>query len=344
MLNEFLAWWLRQMLALVPRSWRRADSGPENAIVLAWHEESASADLLSRREHKETPLGRFTLDEGGLRQARALLGNRRAPAIVLRLPPGLLLERLVSLPLAAEQGLDRVMRYEMDRFTPFAADEVFFACAVRRRDRAGGKISVAISLVPRTRVAPALAALAQLRLAPTLLEAAAFGAEPQRIPLGAVDGGAGRWRRRGLLAAGAVCAALALVAGGLPFWLQAQARAAVEERIAAVKPRVDQAETLRKRIAAAAEGSDVLGAERARVGDALHAIATLTDLLADDTYLLGLSMQKRQVTMEGSSAAAARLLATLSANPSVHNAAFAAPVTRSEGGGDLFSIRAEIAP
>ncbi len=134
------------------------------------------------------------------------------------------------------------------------------------------------------------------------------------------------------------------MAGGLPFWLQAQARAAVEERIAAVKPRVDQAETLRKRIAAAAEGSDVLGAERARVGDALHAIATLTDLLADDTYLLGLSMQKRQVTLEGSSAAASRLLTTLSANPSVRNAAFAAPVTRSETGSDLFSIKAEIMP
>jgi general secretion pathway protein L len=344
MLNEFIAWWTRQMLGLVPPRWRPRDGGPANAIVLAWNEDTGGAELLTRRDHKETSLGRFSLDDEGLRLAGGMLGNRRAPAMVLRLPPGLLLERQVTLPLAAEQGLDRVARYEMDRFTPFTAEEVFFSCAVRRRDRAQGKMTAVISLVPRARLAGVLAALARLRLAPTMLEAASLGAEPRRIPIGAVDAAGQRWRRRGLVAAGVVCVALAMLAAGLPFWLQAEARDAVEQRIAALKPRVDQAEALRKRIAAAAEGSDAIGAERARVGDALHAIATLTEILGDDTYLLALSMQKRQVTMEGSSAAAAKLLTTLSADPTVRNAAFAAPVTRSESGADLFSIKAEIAP
>jgi general secretion pathway protein L len=94
----------------------------------------------------------------------------------------------------------------------------------------------------------------------------------------------------------------------------------------------------------AAEGRDVLGAEHGRVGDALHVIATLTAILTDDTHLTGLMMQKRQVTLEGQSAAAARLLTTLAADPAVRNAAFTAPVTRSETGEDIFSIRAEIAP
>jgi general secretion pathway protein L len=293
-------------------------------------------------------LGRFALDDAGLRQARGMLGNRRAPATVLRLPEGLLLERQVVLPLAADQGLDRVMRFEMDRFTPFAADEVFFAATVRRRDRAQGRLTVAISLVPRVRLAPILAAMAQLRLAATELEAPApaggFGAAPRRIPLGAVDRTGEGWRRGVLWAAGAVCAVLAVVAAGLPFWLQMEARAAVEERIAELRPRVDQADALRRRMAASAAGNDVIGAERARVGDALHAIATLTDILPNDTYLLGLTIQKRQVTMEGQSAAAARLLTTVSGDPTVRNAAFAAPVTRIENGMDLFSIKAEIAP
>ena len=97
-------------------------------------------------------------------------------------------------------------------------------------------------------------------------------------------------------------------------------------------------------MAASAEGNDAIGAERPRVGDALHAIAKLTDILGDDTLLPGLTIQKRQVTIEGESAAAAKLLTTLSTDPTVRNAAFAAPVTRSESGADLFSIKAEIAP
>jgi len=344
MLNEVFFWWLRQMLGLVPERWRARDAGPANAIVLAWNEAGGSAELFTRRDHKEASLGRFPLDEAGLRLARGLLGNRRAPVTVLRLPPGMLLERQVTLPLAAEQGLDRVVRYEMDRFTPFAADEVFFAATVLRRDRAQGRLTLGIALVPRVRLAAVLEAMAQLQLAPGLLEAANYGAEPRRIPLAAVDLGRERWRRRGLVAGGVACAALALAAVALPFWLQAGASDTVEARIAALKPRVAQAEALRQRMAASAEGSDVISGEHARVGDALHTIATLTDILTDDTYLTGLVMQKRQVTLEGQSAAAAKLLTTLSADPTVRNASFAAPVTRSDSGADLFSIKAEIAP
>ena len=140
------------------------------------------------------------------------------------------------------------------------------------------------------------------------------------------------------------CALLAVVAVALPFWLQAQAGDAIEARIAALKPRVAEADALRKRMAAAAEGSDALGGEHARVGDTLHAVAILTDTLADDTHLTALTIQKRQVTLEGQSAASAKLLTTLAAEPSVRNAAFAAPVTRAENGTDLFSIRAEVLP
>lgn len=344
MLNEFVAWWLRQMLGLVPERWRQREAGPANALVLAWNEAGGSAELFTRREHKEASLGRFTLDEAGLRVGRAMLANRRAPAVVLRLPPGLLLERQVTLPLAAEQGLDRVVRYEMDRFTPFTAEEVFFAATVLRRDRAQGRLTLGIALVPRARVAEVLAGMATLGLGPTLLEASAFGGPLRRIPLAGNDLRRERWQRRGLVAAGAACAALACAAVALPFWLQASASEAVEARIAGLKPRVAQAEALRRQMAASAAGNDAIGSERARVGDALHAIATLTDILANDTHLTGLTMQKRQVTLEGEAAAAAKLLTTLSADPTVRNAAFAAPVTRAETGADLFSIKAEIAP
>jgi general secretion pathway protein L len=344
MLNEIVSWWLRQMLGLVPASWRERDAGPANAIVLAWSEGTGTAELFARRDHKEASLGRFALDEAGLRQARKMLGNRRPPATVLRLPAGLLLEREVTLPLAAEQGLERVVRYEMDRFTPFAADEVFFAATVRRRDRAQGRLSLGISLVPRARIVPALAAMAALKLAPGMLEAAAPGGEARRIPLSRADRRRGRWADTMLSAAAIACAVLAVVALALPFWLQAQASAEVEARIADLKPRVAEAEALRTRMATAAAGSDAIGAERARVGDALHALATLTDILADDTHLTALTVQKRQVTLEGQSAAAAKLLTTLSTDPTIRNAAFAAPVTRAENGTDLFSIKAEVAP
>jgi hypothetical protein len=47
--------------------------------------------------------------------------------------------------------------------------------------------------------------------------------------------------------------------------------------------------------------------------------------------------------MAGRSAGAARLIGLLSADPTIRDAAFAAPVTRADSGGvDAFSIRAEL--
>ena len=97
-------------------------------------------------------------------------------------------------------------------------------------------------------------------------------------------------------------------------------------------------------MATSAAGSDAITSEKARVGDALQIVASLTDILGDDTHLIGLVLHQRQVTLEGQSAAAAKLITALSADPTIRNASFGAPVMRSETGADLFSIKAEVAP
>ena len=343
MLHEISSWWLRQMQELLPERLRQRAAGPANAVVLAW-DEAADIQLLLRRDHKETALGQFGLDEAGLRTARSMLGTRRRPAIILRLPPGMSLEREVTLPRAAEQGLDRVVRYEMDRFTPFTVEEVFYSYSLLRRDEARSRIVIGIVLVPRARVASALETMRQLQLSPTLLEAANSSGELQLIPLTAPATGELRWRGRGLVAAGVTCAALAVAVVVLPFWRQAEARSEVEARIAALKPQLERAEAVRRKLAADAESVDVFSAEHARVGNALQAIATLTDILPDDTHLISLVMQKREVSLQGESAAAAKLLTTLSADPTIRNAAFTAPVTRNVAGDDVFAIRVEMVP
>jgi len=343
MLTEIASWWLRQMQELLPQRLRQRAAGPANAVVFAW-DDPDDIQLLMRRDRKEVSLGYFGADEAGLRMARTMLGTRRGPAVVLRLPPGMLLEREVTLPRAAEQGLDRVVRYEMDRFTPFTVDEVFYSYRLLRRDDARSRVVISIVLVPRARLTSALETVRQLQLTPTLLEAADSSGELQRIPLTAPGASKLRWRGRGLAAAGATCAALAVAVVVLPFWRQAQARGEVEARIAALKPQLDRAEAVRKKLTADAASVDAFSAEHARVGDALHAIATLTGLLPDDTHLISLVMQKREVSMQGESAAAAKLLTTLSADPAIRNAAFTAPVTRNAAGVDVFAIRVEIVP
>ena len=346
MVNEFLAWWLQRLAELVPERLSRRLAAPSQALLVDVEEEFGQPlglALTIRRGRQHGRLGRFRLDAAGLRAARAVLPRqRRSRAVILRLPGSALLERQVAVPLAAERDPAGVLRYDMDRLTPFAADEVFWTWAVERRDEIRGNLHLRLSLVPKARVQPVLAALGAIGLVATEIQPAATDHVMPRIALIPAASARGRWRQRAAAVAAIGCAGLTLAAIVTPFATQAVQRAAVERRIAAMAPKVQLAEALRKRIANADASRDVLAAERARLGDPLVALAALTDLLPDDTYVSDLSLNARKLSFAGRSGGAARLIGLLSASPIVRNPVFGAPVTRTEDGQSLFSIRADL--
>jgi general secretion pathway protein L len=350
MIGDFFAWWAQHMLELVPERLRRSDGDTADAILIDPH---GSLDAIPpvvalsvRRHGQASTLGRYTLDGPGMRVAQgavaALGGNLR---IWLRLPPELLLEKHLTLPLAAERELDHVVAYEMDRETPFTAEEVYWSAAVEQRDRALGRLQIRLSLVPKALILPVVAALDQAGLHPTALYMVSAEGTPRQIELDIVRHAEGPLRRHAMTLAVAGCAALALVAVALPFVRQALALGQVETRIADLKPAVDKAEALRRQIAGTGAGADVVAAERARLGDPLNVLAAATQILPDDTHLTDMSMRQRKISLVGQSAAAAKLIGALAVDPTFKDPAFSAPVTRMDSGKtDLFSISAEARP
>ena len=347
MLDDFLTWWATQLASLAPARWRAVsgEAPQRRALVVAVRDLPPSGtpvvEVLARRRGGEDLLGRFVLDAAGLPSLRAIAGTWRAP-VLLQLPPGLLLEQRVTLPLAAEREPERVLSYEMDRLTPFAAADLFWTWALDRRDRPAGRIYLRLSLVPKARLTPLLDALAAAGLRPVALDAPTLDGGVRRLAL--AQSRAGWWRRRGLAVAGGACAALAVAVAAVPFVQQSLAANRVEARIADLRPRANQAEALRRSLLDRTAATDVVQAQRARVGDALNVLATLTTLLPDDTYLTELTLRSRALVITGQSAAAARLIAAMAGDPAFLNPAFAAPVTRSDAGhNEGFSIRAEVA-
>lgn len=335
MLKELFVWWCRQMSDLLglggtERRLRR------NALVVEAPARGGDAVVVTRRRrHRETLLGRYQLDEPG--PAR---GGRSRP-VVLRLPPTMLLEQEITLPLLAEPAAEQVLGYEMDRVTPFTADEVYWAWSIARRDRAAGRLHVRLSLVPRQALASLVPALAAIGLMPGVLETSAADGTPRLIALRHPPAG----RRRLLAGAALCCMVLALVAIVEPFALQSLALTRVARQIEAVRPAVAQAEALRRRIAGQSAATDIVAAERGRVGDVLAVLATITDIVPDDAFLNRFSWAERKLVLDGEAAGAARLMTALAADPSLRDTAFATPVTPAASRrGERFSIRAEAAP
>jgi len=350
MIDQFTSWWGRQLLTLLPDGMRDHELDEGRAILVtiisAPGTAPESVEVGLPTGAKTTSAERLVLDEDGIARLRTMRAQAPRAPIRLRLRPGSLLERDVVLPLAVEPTLDRVLQYEMNRLTPFAATDTFWGWTVTRKEHAHGRLHLRLTLGPRGPIASILEKLARAGASPSLLEAPARSAsEP--------------WRRIDLtrqreetapaapvLRAGVViCGVLLVTLVAVPFIRQSLAMARVNAGIAALAPSVDEAARLRRAIEARAAGGSLLAAARAQVGDPLRAIAAVTDALPDDSWLTDFTLQQRRLQIDGQSRDAVELIARLAANSAIVNPAFTAPVTQDEDRHtDVFSISAELAP
>lgn len=346
MLLEFFHWWAGQMLGFLPSGLGQQDLGRSDALIIRLQDLSAPSAFVTverRVRGVEASFGSFALDSAGIDRLRDI-AMRRPAGVVLEVAPALLLERTAVLPLAAESDLERVLGYEMDRITPFTANELFWTWHVVRRDRTRGKLDIRLSMIHRPGLVPVLEALRAAGLEPAMIVALGPDQSLRTIPV-VRDAVAPERQRRALRWAAALCAVLLIATIATPLVLNERGIRAAETKIARLKPRVAEVELLRQRQAAEASGADVFAAALSRVGSPLQALSELTDILPDDTWLSALSLKQRVLTFTGQSARAARLITTLSADPAWRNPVFATPVTRADSGGsDQFSIRTELAP
>lgn len=340
-LTGLITWWKEQMRDLVPAS-LRPTSQTWRRVLVADLSDAHGVTLSLRSRSGTAPLGRFGLGGSDLRDAVASVPKARRKSPILVVSPALFLEREVVLPLNADHELARVVAYDMDRLTPFRAEEVFWICMAEKRDPVRGRLHARVTLLPRARIQPVLSALAQAGFHAASIEARDAGRR-RAIPLAAILRDRGWLGPRTDTYAAAGCCFLAVAAVATPFILQSLASASLDTRIEAMQPRVAQADRLRKAITSGVTTADAIAAARNQVGVPLQAIALLTEMLPDDTFLISLSARQRKVTISGRSAAAARLIGAMASHPLIHDPAFTAPVIRDEtNGGEQFSIRAEL--
>jgi general secretion pathway protein L len=201
-----------------------------------------------------------------------------------------------------------------------------------------------LAFVPRIWVQPILEQLAAFGAVPAALEATGPDGAVRRIAIGRQDPARqARIRLLSRLALG-TCTALAAAILVVPLLHQAMALSEVEDRITALRPRVEQVEALRKRIAAGSAEAGRIVAAREQAVTMLQMLGVLTDTLPDGTWLTSLSLRQRNIVLEGHSAAATKLIAGMAAEPRLRDPAFAAPVLRGENGSEVFTIRAGFGP
>jgi general secretion pathway protein L len=317
-LKTFAAWWTSEVAAMLPRrqGWR---------LIVDFDGQLASFAL--RQGAREQRLAEFDflidaapppVDAGALRKAcRGHVQN-----IAVRVASQHVLRRVLTMPLAAEKNLHAVLGFEMDRYTPFKSNLVYYDFIVLGRDERG--VQVALSVVPRKLVDPLLEVLRRGGLEARALEA---GEGTNLLPA--------RQRSTGTPGHGlankalAGCAALLLVvAVALPLWQKMQAIARLEGELEAARKEAQSAEQARKALEQLATEESALIQRRGERPAAIQIVQELTRLLPEDAWLNQLELAGPRVKIRGESSNASELVSLLEKSGVFKGATFDGSVTR----------------
>ena len=74
--------------------------------------------------------------------------------IYLSIPRNLALLRYVDLPLAVKENLHETLGYEMEKYTPFSADDVYFDCRIISEDKEAGTLRALLVAAERDAIGP----------------------------------------------------------------------------------------------------------------------------------------------------------------------------------------------
>lgn len=310
----FWSWWTRSLLAWLPARWLSLLGWSNARVLLAVQRDQlkvyksvgAPCELVTE---VTLPVNAQMLDQ---RIGTALAGLPRYGV----LPAASVLRRTLWLPAAAERRLRDVVRFEIDRQTPFTADQVYFDTRLLSC-RADGQLEVELVVVPRERLQ------ALLHAAPDVVntlegvdvvdaEGSALGVnllpvEQRRQRQDPMQ----RWNR--LLA---LCVVVLVASAG---WLllenRRDAAQALRAQVDANAQRARAVAAQRQQLQDLVDGAQFFDQQRAARPPAIAVLDELSRRLPDGSWVEKVSLEGGQMQLVGLSGSASTLVSQLEGSP-----------------------------
>ncbi|MEO6076656.1 MAG: PilN domain-containing protein [Dokdonella sp.] len=347
----FFSWWGNELARTLPPRWRSLLSERSDALLL----ERADRELIVWRERgNDTPteFGRISLDippEDQAAEFSRLRARIENPSVrtVLCIDNDRVLRRIVTLPAAAEANLRQVLSFEMDRQTPFKADQVYFDSRVVSRDASGRNMHVEMVLMPRSQLDEEIAVVAGGALPMDGIDTwqRNEGHQRRHVNLLPVER---RSRRRSLRAP--IIAGLALLAIILLVANMAMSLTNRSQAVEFMRADVDRMDTTARKVRSEKQmlvdsiaGANFLAEKKRTTAPTVALIDDLTRRIPDNTFIERLNIENNQVQLQGQSSEAAKLIGLLSGSPYIGNPTFQGPIQPdARSGKERFQITADL--
>ena len=341
-IGGFVRWWRAELAGMLPDSWQRRFERRHDTLLL-----SPAGDELRVSRRGNGRLEQIGTLNAALPDARermaAILGGMKADStrVEITVPPEKLLTKQIQLPMATEENLRQVLGFEMQRQTPFRAEQVYFNYRVAARRPDSQQLAVEISVVPRSAIEGVLGLLGDWNLVPAEAEAKADW-DARRFAF--VPGDAPDRRsssvQRALLVLNLVLV-IAIVA--IPLVQQQRYLDELRARFDKVHAAAATASDLQQRIDKHLARARYLFAQKTGQPASVELLEELSQRLPDDTWLFRVEVRDGKVHLQGTSTTASALIAELEGSLFLENGRFASPVTQDGASGrERFHLSASI--
>lgn len=351
-LGRFWRWWSGELRELVPKWLLHSAGSSDHALLI----EIGLQSVVVRRwiQGALVELGRLDLragDHAGRNIAfQALITKlrKRDDRIALWLADSQFLTKQIELPLAAEENLRQVLAFEMDRHTPFKADQVYFDFRITRRDSQNQRLMVDLVVAPRVAVDPSLDQLARCGVpAHAVYVASATAPAEDAIDLMPQEHRVAKtsmqlWVNLALLGLAAV---LAISAIAIPIWQKRRVAIALAPKVEQAKLQATATDALRREWEKlSAEYNFVLEKKRA-VPPLVMQLDELSRLLTDDTWVQQFDLKGKELQIQGETASSSKLIALVESSNMLSEASFRSPLTKGQApNSERFHLGGEVKP
>jgi general secretion pathway protein L len=324
-LPGFFSWWGDELRDCLPVRWQAALTAGSR-----WHLIERSGEGWSLRlvgEDRPLVVVDDTLADteqlANLRNALAGI-DRDDLRIALCLPAASVLRRRLPLPTAARDNLRQVVAYEIDRQTPFRAEQIYYGVRDPGGAAVGGKFVAELAAVPRDVLDPLLSRLREIGFGIDAVDVGE-GASRAGIDLLPPEQRPRRTHPRRKINMMLGAAALVLLLLVMNAWLHNRQVALTEmqARVESMHTDAQRVVALRQRLSDSAGAAGFLAQRKSKAASLLAVIEELSRRLPDDTWLERLSVDNGgQIGFQGQSPQAARLIDTLKGSTMIGEPSF----------------------
>jgi len=333
-IKRFFQWWGKELINCLPEQFRQKLSKKSAYVFLSVNGEFLEIEPVINGKSAEKTM--VPLNDGSIDDYQKLITDSaelEKAECILRLRADQGIKKVLYLPTATKENIREVVSFEMDRITPFNAEQIYYEVKVLGKEE-HGKINVLLVLTPKVILDKLYQQLKSVNIFPAIVDyseavndfeqdLAPYNLLPEKDrPIKSKATQIITWS---LSAAATLLFALVLL---FPIWKQEQAIESLRQQLKSLKKDTQEVQENQLAIDEIIEETEGLIKIKNTAPSLIEISDILSQLLPNDTWLTHFKFSKEKIQVQGQSPSASVLISILESSPLFENARFVSPLTQ----------------